>query len=582
MKKSAYKRNSFAPPALDIIKTGVKNQQMSQKLKIIPLGGVNEVGKNLTVFEHGGDMLLLDCGLAFPDEDMFGVDIVVPDLTYLQKNKNRIRALCVTHGHEDHIGAVSYLARVVKCPIYCTKLTAGLIKIKLEEAGLARDADIRCVEAGQIIQAGSMDAEFIHVNHSIAGSTMVVVHTSLGPVICTGDFKIDSTPVEGEMIDLARLGELGREGVLALLSDSTNAEIPGISMSERTVGEALKTQFHGTDNRIVVTTFASNIHRIQQIINAAVETGRKVAITGRSMENILTLSINLGCIDIPPGTIIEMSQVKSLPKRNVCVITTGSQGEPMSALNRMAFGSHRQVDLGAGDRVIISASPVPGNEKSVSKMIDELFRRGCDVVYKRLADIHVSGHACQEELKLILALTKPKYFIPVHGEYRMMKAHADLAMLTGMAYKDVVIPDLGRPIEISVRGIKTLAAVPSGRILVDGMGGDAGDIGGAVLHDRRQLANDGILMVVVTMDSDGTAIIAGPEIVTRGFALPKDDHDAIMRELRQVAEETLDDCIEKRYTDWATIKQSLRSALGGCLNRRHRGKPLILPVILES
>jgi ribonuclease J len=554
---------------------------MPQKLKIIPLGGVNEVGKNLTVYEHGGDMLLVDCGLSFPDEDMFGVDIVVPDLTYIQKNKNRVRALCITHGHEDHIGAVSFLLRVVNCPVYCTKLTAGLIKIKLEEAGLAHNADIRCVETGQIVQVGSMDVEFIHVNHSIADSVMLAVHTSLGPVIHTGDFKIDCTPVEGDMIDLARLGELGREGVLALLSDSTNAEISGLSMSERTVGESLMSQFRGTDNRIIVTTFASNIHRIQQIINAAADTGRKVAISGRSMENILTLSINLDCIDIPPGTIIEMSQVKSLPKKNVCVITTGSQGEPMSALNRMAFGSHRQVDLGVGDRVIISASPVPGNEKTVSKMIDELFRRGCDVVYKRLADIHVSGHACQEELKLILALTKPKYFIPVHGEYRMMKAHTELASLTGVAAKNMVIPELGRPIEISDKGIKTLQAVPSGRVLVDGTGGDAGDIGGAVLHDRRQLATDGILIVTVTMDTDGSAVIAGPEIVTRGFALPK-DYEAILDELRKTAEATLEDCIEKGYTDWATIKQSLRSSLGGWFSRRHKSKPLILPVIMEG
>ncbi|MCL2004412.1 MAG: ribonuclease J [Oscillospiraceae bacterium] len=555
---------------------------MSQKLKITPLGGVNEVGKNLTVYDHGGDILLVDCGLSFPDEDMFGVDVVVPDLTYIEQNKARVRALCVTHGHEDHIGAVSFLLRVVNCPVYCTKLTAGLIKIKLEEAGLAHNADIRCVEAGQVIRVGSLGVEFIHVNHSIAGSVMLAIHTAIGPIIHTGDFKLDTTPVDGDMIDLARLGELGREGVLALLSDSTNAEIPGISMSERTVGEALMNLFRSTDKRIVVTTFASNIHRVQQIINAAAETGRKVAITGRSMENILALSINLECIDIPPGAIIEMSQVKSLPKKNVCVITTGSQGEPMSALNRMAFGAHRQVDLGVGDRVIISASPVPGNEKTVSRMIDELFRRGCDVVYKRLADIHVSGHACQEELKLILALTKPKYFIPIHGEFRMMKAHTELAALTGLAYENMLIPELGRPIEVSRRGLKMLAAVPSGRVLVDGMGDDAGDVGGAVLHDRRHLATDGVLMVVVTMDTDCSAVIAGPEIVTRGFALPKDNHDAILKDLRQIAADTLADCIGKRHTDWSTIKQSLRSALGSYLTRRHKGKPLILPVIMEA
>lgn len=554
---------------------------MSQKLKIIPLGGVNEVGKNLTVYEHDGDILLVDCGLTFPDDDMFGVDIVVPDFTYLEKHKNRIRALCITHGHEDHIGAVSFLLRSVNCPIYCTKLTAGLIRIKLEEAGLAAKADIRCIEAGQIITAGHFDVEFIHVNHSIAGAVALAVHTSLGTVVHTGDFKIDSTPVEGDMIDLARFGELGREGVLALLSDSTNVERPGFAMSERTVGEALMNHFKGCDKRIIVTTFASNIHRIQQIINAAVETGRKVAITGRSMENILTLSIELGCIDIPPGTIIELSQVKSLPKSRVCVITTGSQGEPMSALNRMAFGAHKQVDLGVGDRVIISASPVPGNEKTVSRMINELFRRGCEVIYKRLTEIHVSGHACQEELKLILALTKPKYFIPIHGEYRMMKAHTELAALTGVPFKNMLIPELGRPIEITEKGIKMTAAVPSGRVLVDSMGpGESGDVGSAVLHDRRQLAADGIMLVVVSMDANGTAVVAGPDIITRGFTLARES-DPILEDLRRIASDTLDECIQKNYTDWATIKQSLRSALSSHLNRRQKGKPLILPIIME-
>jgi ribonuclease J len=554
---------------------------MSQKLKIIPLGGIDEVGKNLTVFEHGGDILLVDCGLSFPDEDMFGVDIVVPDLTYLQKHKNRVRALVITHGHEDHIGSVSFLLRILNCPIYATKLAAGLIKIKLEEAGLAHNADIRCVEAGQTVSAGCMDVEFIHVNHSIAGAVALAIHTELGPVVHTGDFKIDSTPVEGQMIDLARLGELGKQGVLALLSDSTNVERAGYSMSERTVGEALKNQFRGCENRILVTTFASNVHRIQQIINAAVETGRKVAITGRSMENILALSINLGLIEIPPDTIIELAQVKSLPKKKVCIITTGSQGEPMSALNRMAFGAHRQVDLGVGDRVIVSASPVPGNEKTVSRMIDELFKRGCDVVYRRLADIHVSGHACQEELKIILSLTKPKYFFPIHGDFRMLKAHNDLAALTGVPRKNMLIPENGRPIEISVKGVKTLAAVPSGRVLVDGQGFDGGDVGGAVLHDRRQLAVDGILMVVVTMDCDGSTILAGPEIVTRGVALSK-DYDAVLKDLRKSASDTLDNCIAKGHTDWATIKQALRSAMIGYLNRRNKGKPLILPIILEG
>ncbi|MDR1693450.1 MAG: ribonuclease J [Oscillospiraceae bacterium] len=552
---------------------------MAQKLKIIPLGGIGEVGKNLTVYEHDGDILLVDCGLSFPDEELFGVDIVIPDFTYLEKHKNRVRALCVTHGHEDHIGAISFLLRVLNCPIYCTKLTAGLIKIKLEEAGLAAKSDIRIVEAGRIVNAGRFNVEFIHVNHSIADAVSLAIHTPMGTVVHTGDFKIDSTPVEGEMIDLARFGELGRDGVLALLSDSTNVERPGYAMSERTVGEALMTQFRGCDKRIIVTTFASNIHRIQQIINAAVENGRKVAITGRSMENILTLSINLGMIDIPPDTIIEMSQVKSLPKSKVCVITTGSQGESMSALHRMAFGAHRQVDLGVGDRVIISASPIPGNEKTVSRMINELFKRGCDVIYRRLADIHVSGHACQEELKLILALTKPKFFVPMHGEYRMLKAHTELAALTGVEKNNILIPELGRPVEISEKGIRLGVSVPSGRVLVDGMGSE--DVGSVILRDRRHLATDGILMVVVTMDADGSQVVAGPDIVTRGFALPKDDADGLMEELRRIAADTLEDCIKHRYTDWTTIKQSLRGSLSAHLNRRQKGKPMILPVIME-
>lgn len=552
---------------------------MAQKLKIIPLGGIGEVGKNLTVYEHDGDILLVDCGLSFPDEELFGVDIVIPDFAYLEKHKNRVRALCVTHGHEDHIGAISFLLRVLNCPIYCTKLTAGLIRIKLQEAGLAAKSDIRTVEPGQMITAGCFDVEFIHVNHSIADAVSFAIHTPIGTLVHTGDFKIDSTPVEGEMIDLARFGELGREGVLALLSDSTNVERSGYAMSERTVGEALLNHFRGCDKRIVVTTFASNIHRIQQIINAAVATGRKVAITGRSMENILTLSIELGMMDIPPDTIIEMSQVKSLPKAKVCVITTGSQGESMSALHRMAFGAHRQVDLGVGDRVIISASPIPGNEKTVSRMINELFKRGCEVIYRRLADIHVSGHACQEELKLILALTKPQYFIPMHGEFRMLKAHAELAALTGVTPNNIQIPELGRPVEINEKGIRLGTAVPAGRVFVDGMG--AGDVGSVILRDRRHLANDGILMVVVTMDADGSTVIAGPDIITRGFALPKDDAERLLEELRRVASDTLEDCIKHHYTDWATIKQSLRSALSNHLNRKQKGKPMILPVIME-
>ena len=551
---------------------------MQGKLKIIPLGGVGEVGKNLTVYEHSGDILLVDCGLTFPDDDMLGVDIVIPDFSYLIKHKSRIRGLAVTHGHEDHIGAISYLLREINCPIFCTRLTAGLIEIKLEEAGLLKNADIRRLEAGESFKAGCFGVEFIRVNHSIADAVSLAISTPLGTVIHTGDFKIDTTPVEGKVIDLARFGQLGNEGVLALLSDSTNVERPGYAMSERKVGEALDNLFKNCDSRIIVTTFASNIHRMQQIINAAVAAGRKVAITGRSMENILRVSIQLDYIDIPPGTIIELPQVKSLPKNKVCIITTGSQGEPMSALHRMAFGAHRQVDLGAGDRVIISASPIPGNEKTVSRLINELFHRGCEVIYERLADVHVSGHACQEELKLMLALTRPKYFVPVHGEFRMLKTHARLAVQTGVESNNVIIPELGRVIEFSPVGAKLTAVVPAGKVLVDGLG--VGDVGSVVLRDRQHLASDGLIVVVLTMDAASATVVAGPDIITRGFVYNK-DAEGIMDEMRKQAIDIVDGCVESNYTDWATIKQSLRAGLGNLIFRKSKRKPMILPVIME-
>jgi len=551
---------------------------MTQKLKIIPLGGIGEIGKNLTVFECGGDILLVDCGISFPDEDMFGVDVVIPDFSYLVHHKNRIRALCITHGHEDHIGAVSFLLREVSCPVFCTRLTAGLLELKLEEAGLRHKTEIHCVKAGQAVKAGCFSVEFIHVNHSIADAVAFSIETPLGKVIHTGDFKIDSTPVAGEMMDLTRLGQLGKQGVLALLSDSTNVERPGYAMSEKRVGEALHGLFKNCNERIVVTTFASNIHRLQQIINAASKTGRRVAITGRSMENILRVAIQQDYIEIPPDTIIELHQVKSLPKHKVCIITTGSQGEPMSALNRMAFGAHKQVDLGVGDRVIISASSIPGNEKTVGRLINELFRRGCDVVYERLADVHVSGHACQEELKMVLALCKPRYFVPVHGEYRMLKAHLELARMMGVDAKNSVIPELGRPIEFSAKGMRLGTPVSSGRVLVDGMG--VGDVGNVILRDRQHLANDGLIIVVVTLDADGSTVIAGPDIVTRGFALNK-EAESMVEELRRMAADILDNCIDNQYTDWATIKQTLRSSLSGHLFRKTKRKPMILPVIME-
>ncbi len=552
---------------------------MAEKLKIIPLGGIGEIGKNLTVHEYGGDILLVDCGISFPDDDMYGVDIVIPDFSYLVKHRNRIRALALTHGHEDHIGAIPHLLKELNCPIYCTRLTAGLISIKLEEAGLLKKAEIHTLEAGQSFTAGQFHVEFIRVNHSIADAVSLAITTNMGTVIQTGDFKIDTTPVEGDVIDLARFGELGKKGVLALLSDSTNVERPGYAMSERKVGEALDSQFRGCEHRIIVTTFASNVHRLQQIIDAAVKHGRKVAITGRSMENILRVSIELDYIDIPPGTIVEVSQLKGIPRSKVCIITTGSQGEPMSALSRMAFGAHRQIELQAGDRVLISASPIPGNEKTISHVINELFRRGCEVVYEKLADIHVSGHACQEELKLMLALTRPKYFLPVHGEYRMLKAHCGLARQTGVEPKNIFIPELGRIFEITRAGAKLAASVQAGRVLLDGSG--LGDVGTVIQHDRRLLAEDGLIVIVTAMDSDGLTVVSGPEIVTRGFALTKES-ESVLEDMRRQAARVLDNCAENGYTDWTTIKTQLRNSLGDMIFKKTRRRPMILPIIIEA
>ena len=551
---------------------------MAEKLKIIPLGGVGEIGKNLTVYEFGGDILVVDCGLAFPDEEMLGIDLVIPDFSYLIKHKNRIRAIAITHGHEDHIGAVQFLLRELRAPIYCTRLTAGLLEIKLEEARLLSQADIRTIEAGQSFMAGQFHVEAIRVNHSIADSVAFAITTKLGTVIHTGDFKVDTTPVEGSVIDLARFGELGKKGVLALLSDSTNVERPGYAMSERRVGEALDAQFKGCDRRIIVTTFASNVHRLQQVIDAAHKHGRKVAITGRSMENILRVSINLGYIDIPQGIIIELHQVKSLPRHKVVIITTGSQGEPMSALHRMAFGAHRQIDLGPGDRVIMSSSPIPGNEKTISNMINELFRLGCEVVYERLAEVHVSGHACQEELKLMLALTRPKYFMPVHGEYRMLKEHMALGLRCGVEPKNIFMPELGRALEITEFTAKLGVAVQSGRTLIDGLG--VGDVGTVVLRDRKHLSEDGLIVIVVTLDSEGVQVVAGPDIVSRGFVYVKES-DAFIEDIRKIALDSVHACCAQGCRDWSTLRQTIKSTVNDYLYKKTKRNPMILPIIME-
>ena len=549
---------------------------MAEKMKIIPLGGLDEIGKNMTVYEYGGEMIVVDCGMGFPGDDMYGVDLVIPDVSYLVKNRSRIRGLFITHGHEDHIGSIPYVLRQVNMPIYCTRLTAGLIKLKLEEHGLLKSTKLITVEAGEMIRAGKFYVEFIHVNHSIADSVAFAIHTDMGVVIHTGDFKIDSTPIDGEVIDLGRFGELGREGVLALLADSTNVERPGYTPSERTVGRTFERLFTGCKERIIVTTFASNVHRIQQVINAAAANGRKVAVTGRSMENIMKVSTELGYMKAPKGVLTDVNKIKSLPKEKQVIITTGSQGEEMSALYRMAFSQHRQVDLGPGDRVIISASAIPGNEKTIGRVINELFRKGVDVVYDRADMLHVSGHACQEELKIIHALVRPRFFIPLHGEQRMLRRHVNLALEMGMDRKNIILPEIGNVIEMTAKTIKVSGTVPSGEILVDGSG--VGDVGAVVLRDRKTLAEDGMVVVILNISSHNNQIINSPEIITRGFIYVKENEEMI-KELSQVAMKAAEGVGVKRAKDLGDLRSAVKSAVSSYLFKATKRSPMIIPVI---
>lgn len=551
---------------------------MAEKLKIISLGGLNEIGKNLTVYEYGNDIIVVDVGMGFPDDDMYGIDVVIPDFTYLIKNQNRIRGIFITHGHEDHIGAIPYLMREISAPIYATRMTAGLIKLKLEEHRLVNKVKMITCEAGETVRAGRFTVEFIHANHSIADAVSFAIRCPLGVCVHTGDFKIDPTPIQGGMMDLARLGELGKEGVLALLADSTNVERPGFTKSERSVGASFDALFRGCQSRIIVTTFASNIDRIQQIINVAAKYGRKVAITGRSMENALKVSTELGYMNVPEGTLVDLAHIKSLPKDKVCIITTGSQGETMSALTRMAFNTHRQVEIQAGDRVIISASAIPGNENSVGNVINELYRKDAEVVNERELPLHVSGHACQEELKIIHALVKPKFFIPVHGEQRHLKTHAKLAREMGMEPRRIVIADIGKVIELSSKSIKINGTVPAGKVFVDGYG--VGDVGSVVLRDRKHLAEDGMIVVVASMSSETGDLVSGPDIITRGFVYVKES-EGLMEELRQVAMEALERCHERKLRDWTSIKSEIKNDLSGYLYKKTKRNPMILPVIME-
>lgn len=552
--------------------------QKSKKIKIIPLGGLHEIGKNMTLFEYGSDLIILDCGLAFPDDDMLGVDMVIPDITYLQKHKNRIRGIILTHGHEDHIGAIPYVLKEFNVPVFGTKLTLGILKNKLSEHGILNSTKLNIVNPGETFSLGDFKIEFIRSNHSIADAVAVAMHTPAGVVLHTGDFKIDSTPIDGEMIDLGRIGELGKQGVLLLMSDSTNAERKGYTMSERTVGHTFDNIFENCNKRIFVATFASNIHRVQQIINAAVKYGRKVAVSGRSMENVLSAAIELGYMNIPKNTLIDIDEIGRYPKEKLVIVTTGSQGEPMSSLSRMAYSGHSKVNIEADDLVIVSASPIPGNEKSISNVINELLKHGAEVIYESLADVHVSGHACQEELKIILALAKPTYFMPVHGEFKHLSRHRDLALQMGMKSKNIFMMENGKVLEVSQDSAKITGVVPSGRVLVDGLG--VGDVGSIVLRDRKHLAQDGLIVVVLTIDHASQTVVAGPDIISRGFVYVRESED-LMDSMREKAASIIDNCLDNNTFDWASLKSHLKNELGSFIFTKTKRKPMILPVIMD-
>ena len=558
----------------------MKNKKTNAKpLRIIPLGGLGEIGKNITLYAYGDDMFLVDCGMSFPDEEMPGIDIVIPDFTFVLKNMDNIKGLVVTHGHEDHIGAIPYLLKNFNLPVYGTALTVGLIEGKLQEHKLLSSAKLNVVKPGDTVSLGEFDIEFIHVNHSIPDAVALAITTPLGTVVQTGDFKIDTTPIDGEVIDLARFGELGRRGVLALLSDSTNAERPGFTPSESIVGESFSTLFKKAENkRIIVATFSSNIHRVQQIIDEAARCGRKVAVSGRSMENVVQVASDLGYLTVPEGVLISIDMINRYEPSQLVIVTTGSQGEPMSALHRMAFGDHRKVSVGPGDFIIISATPIPGNEKTVTKVINKLLKLGAAVVYEKMYDVHVSGHACQEELKLMLNLVQPKFFIPVHGEQKHLVKHAGLAETVGVDHKNILIGDVGNVIELTADTMKVVDTVEAGSVLVDGLG--VGDVGNVVLRDRKHLSEDGIIVVAVSVDTVTREVISGPEIITRGFIYVKESVD-LMEDIRETVCDVFERCYITNVRDWNTVKSRVRDELARYLHDRTGRSPMILPVILE-
>ena len=561
-------------------RSGKKNSIFeNEKLKVIPLGGLQEIGKNLTVFEYANEIIIVDCGVAFPEDDMLGIDLVIPDVTYLEKNEKKIKGIVITHGHEDHIGAIPYFLQKINVPIYATKLTMGLIEAKLEEHNLLRSSELHIAKAKDIIKLGKyFNVELIKTTHSIADSVALAIHTPVGTVVHTGDFKIDYTPIDGEVMDFARFAELGKEGVLLLMSDSTNVERPGYTMSERSVGLEFDKIFMNSNKRIIVATFASNIHRMQQIINSAVKFGRKVAAIGRSVLRVIDVAKELGYITAPEGSIIDIDKIGLYNPEQLVIITTGSQGESMSALARMSTGEHKKVTITPEDLVIFSSSPIPGNEKSVGKLIDELQKLGAEVIYNQLADVHVSGHACEEELKMMLTLTKPKFFMPVHGEYRFLRRHGQIAQLLGMEDKNIFIMANGKTLEVDQNSARISQQVQSGIVLVDGLG--VGDVGNIVIRDRQMLSENGMILVVFSLDSKTAKLIGGPDIITRGFVYVRESED-LMEEIREFSKNQILKLEEEGVKEWSYIKSKVRDSLCDFIYKKTRRNPMILPIITE-
>ena len=559
-----------------------KPKEPSRKtpVKIIPLGGLNEIGKNCTVIECSNDMFVIDCGMAFPDSELLGVDIVLPDYSYVEKNIDKLRGVVLTHGHEDHIGGLPYFLKKFNVPVYGTRLTLGLVEGKLEEHGILGGSKLNVVTPGQTVKLGCMAVEFIRVNHSIPDAVGMAIHTPAGILIHTGDFKVDYTPIEGGIIDLQRFAELGNKGVLALMSDSTNADRPGFTMSERKVGESFEKLFvQAEGKRLIIATFASNIHRIQQIINNAVSTGRKVAVSGRSMVKVISVGIELGYLKVPNGVLVDIDMVSRYPADKMVIVTTGSQGEPMSALTRMANNEHRQVSITPNDFIIISANPIPGNEKLVTRVINELMKLGAHVVYENIYEVHVSGHACQEEQKLILSITKPKFFIPVHGEYKHLYQHKATAMSVGIPENNIILGDNGFVIETDSVDIKVTGTVPAGRVFVDGLG--VGDVGSVVLRDRKHLAEDGLIVAVATIDRDTGMILSGPDVVSRGFVYVRESEE-LLGEAKKLLSQTLQDCLDRNIKDWNSIKTKMKDNLSNYIFEKTKRTPMILPIIIAE